>query len=135
MSYNKYYYKNRDTILKQRKEYYEKNKKKINERCKQYFKEYYEKNKETIKGRIYETIKRNKSENYEAFRLLLRLYAKRFYDKKNGFNMMNFVDTTPKKKVGRPKGSKTKNLKIQKPKQRDSFTINICDSYIDFSEY
>ena len=49
--------------------------------------------------------------------------------------MMNFVDTTPKKKIGRPKGSKTKNLKIQKPKQSDSFTINICDSYIDFSEY
>ena len=132
---NIYHYKNREKILKQRKEYYEKNKDKINERSKVYFKEYYMKNKETIKGRIYETIKRSKNENIETFRLLHRLYAKRFYEKKYGLNMMNFVDTTPKKKIGRPKGSKTKNLKIQKPKQRDSFTINICDSYIDISEY
>ena len=54
---NIYYYKNREKILKQRKEYYEKNKDKINERSKLYFKEYYMKNKELSKEEFTKLLK------------------------------------------------------------------------------
>ena len=81
-----YYYQNREKILAQRAEYYEKNKEAINNRSSEYFKSYYEKNKEKLIARNKE---RNKA-NPEACRLAqrkwvenhkqhTRLYAKNYH--------------------------------------------------------
>ena len=66
-----YYYQNRDKILAQRAEYYEKNKETINKRSSEYFKSYYEKNKEKI---IVRNKERNKA-NPEACRLAQRKWV------------------------------------------------------------
>ena len=63
----KYYYDNREEILLKRKEYYKKNKGKINERCNNYFKTYYQKNKYNIvkkrKQIIYNIIEDDNKDN------------------------------------------------------------------------
>ena len=47
-SYNKYYYENKEKILKQEKLYYQKNKDIIKEKQRSYFRKYYLLNKEKI---------------------------------------------------------------------------------------
>ena len=55
----KYYYDNKEEILLKRKEYYEKNREKINERCNNYFKTYYQKNR-------YKIIQKRKQKIYNS---------------------------------------------------------------------
>jgi hypothetical protein len=73
-----YYYQNREKILAQRAEYYEKNKVAINNRSSEYFKSYYEKNKEKLIARNRE---RNKA-NPEACRLAQRKRVENYKEHK-----------------------------------------------------
>ena len=76
MSFNNYYYDNRERILSQRADYYKQNKEMINERSKHYFKKYYQKHKKQMILRAKDYLIKWKNEDYENYRVKQNLYQK-----------------------------------------------------------